>query len=145
MDKRRQDARCVISEVVSRAVVDSFDREVWSSVISSRFDCLFSPEARNGQLYERTELADIELEVLQQQIGVAKRLRNKTRRACQLPPEILGSIFMFAQEDWNPQRTTTENRRYARRFRTAYSLGWMTVLHTCSTWRQVSVYASPSA
>ena len=98
MDKRRQDARCVISEVVSRAMVDSFDRKVWSTVIGSRFDFLSSAGARHGQLYERTELADIELEVLQEQIGVARRLRNKTRRACQLAPEILGSIFMFAQE-----------------------------------------------
>ncbi|KZV66636.1 hypothetical protein PENSPDRAFT_755573 [Peniophora sp. CONT] len=115
-------------------------RETWSSVIRSRFEVYAATDGTHTSLQRRTELADRELDVIQEQLALARQLRNKTRWACRMPPEALASFFAMVQAQWKPtgglEVSVDGNKTH---FRTTYTSGWMVVLHTCSFWRQVAL------
>ena len=93
-----------------------------------------------GVLEERADLADLELEVMDERVIFARQQRNKTIGACRLPPEVLSTIFAHAQDGWMPRLESidcTEVDGKSQDIRTSYSLGWMLLLHVCSFWRQV--------
>lgn len=113
----------------------------WADFVQSRFD-VSSGATPFENAHQRTRLAALELEVLHEQILLAKQLYNKVTGACRLPPEILDVIFLYLRDTWGPKgvtakNTTPDRRHVTERFRTVYSWGWMVVIHVCSHWRQV--------
>ncbi|KZV66073.1 hypothetical protein PENSPDRAFT_756008 [Peniophora sp. CONT] len=120
-------------------------REACTSFLQSRFSV-----HERGQRYrnadERMSLADIELDVWEEMLVLARRQRNKARGACSLPPEILTSVFLFLRDDWEPQKTSYSETASSAGgaevvAHTEYSLGWITVLAVCHSWRQVALSA----
>ncbi|KZV63082.1 hypothetical protein PENSPDRAFT_758252 [Peniophora sp. CONT] len=111
-------------------------REAWATFLRSRFDTC----ARAGftsVAVKRADLADLELEVMEERVVFARQQRNKIVGACRLPPEVLSKVFAHAQEIWSP--------KYGKHpvIRASYSSGWMSLLHVCSFWRQTAL-GSPS-
>ncbi|KZV59965.1 hypothetical protein PENSPDRAFT_760236 [Peniophora sp. CONT] len=120
-------------------------REAWRNAMQTRFDAYaFSDSSKHGDTSGRAGLADVELEILQEQLAFAKQQRNRATAACSLPPEVLGSIFSLAQAGWSPHGTSAKNEIVdqddtSATFKTNYSMGWMCILHVCSSWRQVAL------
>ncbi|VDB86819.1 unnamed protein product [Peniophora sp. CBMAI 1063] len=118
-------------------------RTAWSSLVDARFDSQrgsADPTTLAASLHE----ADIELQVIQECLMLARRRRNAMARVCRLPFELLSRIFSYLQVAWKPARwKLTEDAldkweaRNGAIFR--YASGWMAVTHVCSTWRQVAV------
>ncbi|KZV66072.1 hypothetical protein PENSPDRAFT_655235 [Peniophora sp. CONT] len=124
-------------------ILEKGAREEWKAFLRSRFD----PHAANATPRRdgsAVNMADLELHVLNTIIVYGKQQRNKAVGACSLPPEILGSIFLLAQEGWSPRgsakksKTTGASDSQSVR-RVKYSLGWMALLQTCSSWRQIAL------
>ena len=95
---------------------------------------------------ERTSLADVELDVWEEMLVVARQQRNATRDACSLPPEIMASIFLTLRDIWGPQGTASlapvSGADGTKVWGAKYSLGWLTILAVCHSWRSVRLLNS---
>ena len=114
--------------------------ETCTNFLQSRFDAY---KRGKGTVLtdERTSLADVELDVWEEMLVLARRQRNATRDACSLPPEIMASIFLILRDVWCPQGTASPTLALGSEgtnvWGTKYSLGWLTILAVCHSWRHV--------
>ncbi|VDC01990.1 unnamed protein product [Peniophora sp. CBMAI 1063] len=113
-------------------------QEAWDSFIASRFD----HEVKDGatdSLEARLSTLDLELNVFQKQLVVAKRRRNFATPGCRLPSELLALIFVSLQTIWEPvQRSQLADNAgpWSQRF----DYAWMTVTHVCHWWRRTALH-----
>ncbi|KZV74792.1 hypothetical protein PENSPDRAFT_749133 [Peniophora sp. CONT] len=114
----------------------SAPRDTWESFIASRFD-VGGGDGGIGTLSSRLSDLDLELELFQEQIVVAKRRRNSVTPCCRLPPELLAIVFSALQAVWQPARLSESNGAGSRN----YGHGWMTVTHVCHSWRKAGLSA----
>ncbi|KZV63392.1 hypothetical protein PENSPDRAFT_757982 [Peniophora sp. CONT] len=84
----------------------------------------------------RVELADLELETMEEMAVFASQQRNSITGACRLPKEALTSIFSFAQAGWSPGQVHNHSVYPTE---SHWSLGWMDVTHVCSVWRKTAL------
>ncbi|KZV67974.1 hypothetical protein PENSPDRAFT_754498 [Peniophora sp. CONT] len=107
-------------------------RAFWYPLADTRFSGAHvgAPSVRDSRL--RT--LDSELSVLEETVLRARKLRNRQSVTCGLPVEVLSTIFEFVRDLWFPSRTTS-----ARRTKVRYGLGWITITHICSIWRDVAL------
>ncbi|VDB88303.1 unnamed protein product [Peniophora sp. CBMAI 1063] len=118
-------------------------REMWSSAIRSRFEVYAANAPSHPDSRHRTALADRELRILQEQLALARKLRNKTTGPCRLPPESLALVFDMLQAQWKPTGATAlDYQSDGPQFETTYTSGWMAILHICSYWREVALSTS---
>ncbi|KZV67367.1 hypothetical protein PENSPDRAFT_754958 [Peniophora sp. CONT] len=113
-------------------------KDAWTSFVQSRLDTGGQIRAAPGghDRVARLQAADIELEVADTVIALAKQQRNALNAACSLPSELLVEIFKDAQEDWLPERTRTSCSAQPRKF--LYDLGWAYITQVCAAWRQAA-------
>ncbi|VDC04323.1 unnamed protein product [Peniophora sp. CBMAI 1063] len=111
--------------------------KAWETFVEARFRPHTVSLAPHRRQEERVWDADLELTALEMMAVKARQHRNKATTACSLPPEILACIFSFVSSEWAPHGKATLGGAHAAKVR--YSLGWMQLLHTCTSWRQVAL------
>lgn len=79
-------------------------------------------------------MLELELDVLHKYAAIARQRRNAATSVGRLPPEVLTEVFLYAQEDWKPQR---RRAKPSTPDAVPYDLGWLNITHTCSSWRKV--------
>lgn len=111
-------------------------RYAWENIVRSRFSFA---EAHRVPRTDRLHMLELELQTMRSHYAVALRYRNAAVAACSLPPEVLAAIFSFAQDSWSPNYWFANATSYhGPDAPLRYFLGWMTVTHVCTQWRQVS-------
>ncbi|VDB83225.1 unnamed protein product [Peniophora sp. CBMAI 1063] len=111
--------------------------EAWSQFIRTRFEPS-ADQGVNGDPANRLQILELELDVLQKYAAIARQRRNAATSLGRLPAEVLTEIFLFAQEDWKPQR---RRGKPSTSDAVPYDLGWLNITHTCSQWRKVALGA----
>ncbi|KZV63407.1 hypothetical protein PENSPDRAFT_691685 [Peniophora sp. CONT] len=112
--------------------------EAWQLFIRSRFESLPDQELPGGGPGARLQMLELELDVLHKYTAIARQRRNAATSAGRLPAEVLTEIFLYAQEDWKPQR---RRGKISTPDPSLYDLGWLNITHTCSLWRKVALGA----
>ncbi|VDB86818.1 unnamed protein product [Peniophora sp. CBMAI 1063] len=118
-------------------------RTVWSSLVDMRFDEQ-RDLAETGAHAITLQEADVELQVMQESLLLARRRRNSMASVLRFPEELLCRIFGYLQASWEPARwrmyqEDVEDWEARSSALTRYTSGWMAVTHVCSTWRQTSI------
>ncbi|KZV63079.1 hypothetical protein PENSPDRAFT_739012 [Peniophora sp. CONT] len=121
-------------------------RETWATFLRSRFGtCARADLDFFDATVKRSDLADLELDIMEEHVVFARQQHNKVMGACRLPPEVLSTVLTLAQEEWSPSLKSIDcalsNGKW--HITREYSLGWMSLLHICSFWRQ-TVLGAPS-
>lgn len=81
----------------------------------------------------RADVVERELAALNASLVSARRFRNAgVSASCGLPAELLTSILLHLQANWQPERHKISEGAWK------LTLGWMTVLQVCNLWREVS-------
>ncbi|KZV63080.1 hypothetical protein PENSPDRAFT_223363 [Peniophora sp. CONT] len=96
--------------------------DAWSAFLRARFNAQRSSATLD---YELQILLDPKTAVM------ARQLRNESVSACRLPPEVLATIFSFAQNDWQYERLSQERQQF--------SIGWKSITRVCCLWRKVCI------
>ncbi|KZV68576.1 hypothetical protein PENSPDRAFT_653075 [Peniophora sp. CONT] len=110
---------------------DSTSISPWSSLVNSRFsDSALSCVPRGLHL----QTMDSELDSLMQAVFQARRMRNLKAGPCALPTEIIVGIFECLQLEWRPQRGVEYGSGNV-----VFYIGWISVSHVCSLWREVAL------
>ena len=108
-------------------------RDAWDSFIASRFNTNIGERSASA-LTTRIEELDLELDLFQEQLALAKRRRNSVVPVYRIPSELLVIVFTSLQAIWKPayhdQVKIAEGEK-------SYTFGWMTVTHVCHSWRKV--------
>ncbi|KZV63083.1 hypothetical protein PENSPDRAFT_758253 [Peniophora sp. CONT] len=116
-------------------------REAWATFLRSRFETCVH-EGFEDAIVKRVNLADLELEVMEERVVFARQQRNKVMGACRLPPEVLSAVFAHVQEIWSPMILSISPdvvNGQRQDIEASYSSGWMSLLHVCSFWRQTAL------
>lgn len=104
-------------------------RGEWADIVHLRFRRLLheAPATRIACL-------DAELRAIEdpRTAVTARKYRNSAVLACGLPDEVLRAVLSMVNEIWKPIAKGTSG----------YSLGWIYVVHVCSSWREVRVGAA---
>ncbi|KZV67372.1 hypothetical protein PENSPDRAFT_754963 [Peniophora sp. CONT] len=119
-----------MSESSAHATHRQTAKNAWDSFLRSRFDA----ETVGA------DLLDIEFEVLQERLPLARKQRNARTSACKIPAEVLTLIFLYAQAVWKPSRPQPKGSDGVM---SPYGAGWMAVTRVCSAWRKISL-STPS-
>ncbi|KZV72339.1 hypothetical protein PENSPDRAFT_751079 [Peniophora sp. CONT] len=114
--------------------------DAWSAFIRTRFES--GGDLGHSGRAARLSRLEVELETMQKYFAVAKRHMNACTGAGSLPPEILGIIFSFAQEHWQPTCIYHWEEPRGSPPRISYGLGWIYLTHVCSSWRKAALGTS---
>ncbi|VDB86981.1 unnamed protein product [Peniophora sp. CBMAI 1063] len=104
-------------------------RAFWGPLVDTRFSGI---PARNTTT--AGSWADAELEVLDEIVIRARKLRNRRVGTGRLPSDVLASIFLLVRDGWPPSRLFKNGQ-------VRFCSGWMSLTHVSSQWRDVSLGA----
>ncbi|KZV67384.1 hypothetical protein PENSPDRAFT_688187 [Peniophora sp. CONT] len=117
--------------------------DAWDKIVRARFSTHVDASCFRGGLSraDRLYMLELELKTMRTSYTVAQRYRNAAVTSCCLPFEVLANIFSFAQDIWEPRygRVRVVGHNPTTNDPLVYHLGWITVTHVCSRWRQAAL------